>query len=99
VDITWSDAADSVEFSPPDGAEILARANPSGKPVAVEFRLGGGRVCFLGAELARAIAVLNRRPRTVSIDGQKSSAPLLSRYGKHALVLPHGTHEVVIVSP
>jgi hypothetical protein len=97
--------ADGDQVLIPAGAHSLKVSKTAARPLIGVMRLNADlrawtstrtSVRFTYSSRARAIAVLNRRPRTDRLDGQKFSAPLLSRYGKHALLLPHGTHEVVI---
>jgi hypothetical protein len=56
-------------------------------------RTGATAIQFSYQSAARAIAVLDRPPKTIRIDGQPASPKLA---GPNAILLPHGQHEVTI---
>jgi hypothetical protein len=85
------------------------RIEPAAKDVPVAIldfngRLQSARSLDNGVELsyqssARAIAVLNARPRMIELDGVRQEPAVIESAGRFVVMLPRGQHLVVLLAP
>lgn len=96
-------------FIPPGHHEI----RPSGSPAnlsklrvnRLNAKLDSGELTpeglrFTYSSGTRAIAVLNAKPNSIAVDARPYPASMLEKgYGEYALMLPPGSHQVVLRAP
>jgi hypothetical protein len=89
----------------PPGANRIEPAPKDGPVTVLDFNGGlkSARSLDNGVELsyqssARAIAVLNVRPRTMELDGVRRDPAAIESGGKFVVTLPRGQHLVTLLS-